>query len=119
MTVTITLDPDFRKLNDDPSLRIKPGGVGREREAVVNIVIAGETAGAGGLIAVPFDGTGLGFKQVYKCTIDHNDFGEGHASYEPATGNDAATGELHLVDFTGADAAGSVTTTLRATIRGV
>ena len=119
MTVTVTINADFKKFNDDPSYQRKPGGLGRERECVVDIVIAAETAGAGGLITVPFNGVGLNFTQVYLCTIEHNDFGEGHASYVPATGNAAATGELHLVDFTGADSAGSVTTTLRALIRGI
>jgi len=119
MTVTISLNADYRKLSDDVSNRIKAGGVGREREAIVDIVIANETAGAGGLITVDFSGISPGFTQVYACEILHNDFGEGHASFVPATGNAAATGKLHLVDFTGVDSAGSVTTTLRVAIRGI
>ena len=123
MTVVITVNPKFKQLNGDPSYRIKPGGIGQEFEAVVDIVVTTEDlsdAVAGNFIT-DFSGTGLNFRQVYSLVIiDQDDltdlyfFNEGAAS-------DAATASIDVVQIsTGAVQNGaSITVTLTAVIRGI
>lgn len=93
MAITITVDPTFKKLNDDPSYSIKPGGLGREVELIVNVAITASTTYLAGGLTLDFSGTGLQLRQVYLCDVI-----QGHGGfvteYVPAANNAAATGKL-------------------------
>jgi len=123
MTVAITVNPKFKKLNEDPSYRIKPGGVGREAEVVVDIVVTTEDLSDAviGNFITDFSGTGIQFRQVYSLQIiDQDDltdlyfFNEGAAS-------DAATASIDVVQIADGSVqnGASITVTLTAIIRGI
>ena len=118
MTIVTTVNSDFKKFRQDPAFQRLPGGIGREREIVVDVVITAETPSAG-LLTLDLSGTGLNLTQVYLVTVEHNDFAVGHVTYVPATGNAAATGQLKLFGFDGVVITASSTTTLRLLIRGI
>ena len=132
MAITITVDPTFKKLNDNPSYTIKPGGIGREREVVVNVAITASTTYSTGGITANFASTGLNFSKVYLCNIV-----QGHGGFlcefVPAANNAAATGKIKFYGINEAAAGGTITAldelaaadatiqgiTLRCVIRGI
>ena len=121
MTVTITENLKYRHLNADRSHAIKVGGVGVEREMVVDIVVAAEDlsdAVIGNFVA---DFTQVGFKQVYICHITESDDLTDVYQFTTATLADAATPEISVKDLTlgTANASAAYTATLKAVIRGV
>jgi len=120
MPIDVTLDSRFNTLNSGSQrIRIRQNTVTREREAVVNINIDSETPDGSGLSTVDFSKI-RGFTKIYAVDIVRNPFLNGHVSFVRAVDDAAATGQLHFVDFTGADITTSLTNeTYDATIRGV
>lgn len=121
MTVTVTINPKFKHLTADRSYVSKPGGVGIEKEMVVDITITTEDlsdATAGQFVA---DFTQVGLKQVYLCqVVESDDLTDGYQFIEAAL-SDAATAKIAVYELaTGAaNASASYTATLKAIVRGV
>lgn len=103
MTITVDLDSRFNTLNNGSQrIRVRQNTVTKEREAIVNVVLSSETPDGSGLSTVDFSGI-RGFTKVYVADIVRNPFLNGHVSFVRATGDAAATGQFHFVDFAGAD----------------
>lgn len=118
MAITSAIDTTFKHLNADPSYSIKPGGVGREREAIVNVTIGASDNYVTGGITVDFSGNGLNFKQVYLCDVKQGQGGL-MTEFVPAAGNDAATGKIKFYGSgvsSGQSAAATGTITLASAI---
>ena len=107
MAITITENTTFKHLNGDRSYVVKPGGIGREKEVIVNIAITASTVYATGGITVDFSKVGATMKQVYLCDVK-----QGHGGFlcefVPAAGNDSATGKLKFYGIDPAAAGGAV-----------
>lgn len=132
MAITITVDPSFKKLTQDPSYSRTVGGVGREMEVIVNVAITSTTTYVTGGITLDFSGTGLNLRQVYLCEVlqGHGGF---LTEFIPATGDAAATGKLKVYGTDPAAGGGSIAAlveiasasaliqglTLRCRIRGI
>ena len=102
MTITVELDSRFNTLNNGSQrLRIRQNTVTKEREVIVNVTLSSETPDGSGLSTVDFSGI-RGFTKIYTADIVRNPFLNGHVSFVRAT-NDSATGQLHFVDFAGAN----------------
>lgn len=121
MTVTITKNSKFEHLNADRSYTIKPGGVGVEKEMVVDITVASEDLSNTTIGSFVVDFTQVGFKQVYICNIVESDDLTDTYQFTTATGADAATPLIAVKELaTGAaNSSASYTATLKAVIRGL
>ena len=119
MTVTVSRNAKFEHLNADRSYAIKVGGVGVEREMVVDIVITGATDFTTGQATVDF--TQVNFKQVYSCIIEQNDDWDLNVyQFIEAAASDAATAKIEgRVRTTSVAVADATVVTLQAIIRGV
>ena len=111
----------YAHLSADRSHTIKVGGVGVEREMVVDIVISAEDLSDGTVGNFVADFTQVGFKQVYIChIIESNDLTDLYQFTEAAL-SDAATPEISVKELTTGlannDAAYSAT--LKVVIRGI
>ena len=93
MTVKITVDPKFKQLNEDPSYRIKVGGVGREVEIIVNIDILNDEIYKTGGIPIDLSTTGVNLTQAYLLQViqGHKGF---FTEFVPAVNNSAGSGKL-------------------------
>jgi hypothetical protein len=132
MAITVTVNPTFKKLNDDPSYSRKPGGLGREVEVVVDVAITESTTYTTNGLTVSFAGTGLGLRQVYLCNVVQG-AGGFVTEFVPGANNDASTGKIKFYGINEAADGGSVTAldeiangssliqglTLKCVIRGV
>jgi len=108
MAITITENTTFKHLNADRSYVVKPGGIGREKEVIVDVAITATTTYSTGGITVDFSGVGATMKQVYVCEII-----QGHGGFlcefVPAAGNDSATGKIKFYGIDEAAGGGSIT----------
>lgn len=121
MTVTITTNSKYSHLNADRGHIIKPGGVGVEKEMVVDITIVTEDLSDSTVGSFVADFTQVGFRQVYICHIvESNDLTDLY-QFTTATLADAATPLIAVKELaTGtANSSASYTATLKAVIRGV
>ena len=121
MTVTITTNSKYSHLNADRSHTIKPGGVGVEKEMVVDIVVATEDLSDATIGSFVADFTQVGFKQVYLVNFLESDDLTDLYQFTEAALSDAATPLIAVKELaTGtANASASYTATLKAVIRGV
>ncbi len=106
MAIVITAVSRFKHLNSDPSYSIKPGGVGREREAIVDIAITDDYSTDG--ITLDFSTIGK-FSKVYICNVIQGQGGL-QTEYIPAALDDSATGKLKIYG-SGAGATNAVAAT--------
>jgi len=121
MTVTITVNPKFKHLSADRSYLAKPGGVGVEKEMIVDIVVTTENLSDATVGSFVANFTQVGLKQVYFCqVVQSNDLTDLYQFVE-AAGSDAATPTIAVKELaTGAaNASASYTATLKAIVRGV
>lgn len=121
MAVTITVNPKFKHLSADRSYIAKPGGVGVEKEMVVDIVVATEDLSDATIGRFVADFTQVGLKQVYVCQfVEQSVLTDGFYFVEAAE-SDAATAAVDvLVEATGlAQNSASYGVTLKAIVRGV
>lgn len=123
MTVAVNINSVFKKLNGDPSFQHKPGGVGRERSAIIDIVVTTEDLSDStiGRFALDLSGIGLNFTQVYYCEIiEQNDLTD-LFFYTTGTGADASLGVIDVKQIADGSAqnSASYTVTLKALIRGI
>ncbi len=123
MTIATNINLVFKKLNDDPSYQHKPGGIGRERSAVIDIVITTEDLSDStvGQFALDLSGTGLNFTQVYFCDIIESDDKTDLYQFTTGAGADASLGVIDVKELTTglANSTASYTATLKALIRGI
>ena len=121
MTVSINENLKYRHLNADRSHVIKPGGVGVEKEMVIDIVVAAEDLSDSTVGSFVADFTQVSFRQVYLCHIIESDDLTDLYQFTEAALADAATPEIAVKELTTglANTDAAYTATLKAVIRGV
>lgn len=121
MTVTITKNSKFTHFNADRSYTIKPGGVGVEKEMVVDIAIATEDLSDSVVGQFVADFSQVGFNQVYDAQVSQQSDLTDLYFFVEHSASTASLARFHVKQIAdGTDqASASYTATLTVVIRGI